>query len=311
MRLAWLKELEGLNTLSGGHPLGGDASGALSDPADSVSIPSQAGILLAAISERCRASAQQSQYPLRRASSWRLTAAPIVPDGAVRLNTLSGGHPLGGPRCGVDGRRQPVSIPSQAGILLAVRADRMTGRLPACLNTLSGGHPLGGWRHASWPRLQSLSLNTLSGGHPLGGTCHPYQASWIMCLNTLSGGHPLGGERLANVDRNTTESQYPLRWASSWRAAIGSHGRQGRIVSIPSQVGILLAASSTRGRGRVTGSLNTLSGGHPLGGHVTSRAARPAEVSIPSQRAGQNIRLVSFAAQNASPRPAARRQDGT
>jgi hypothetical protein len=29
------------------------------------------------------------------------------------------------------------------------------------------------------------------------------------------------------------------------------------------------------------------------------------------RRAGQNIRLVSFAAQNASPRPAARRQNGT
>ncbi len=85
-----------------------------------------------------------SQYPLRRASSWRGAQAFAFAE-AIGLNTLSGGHPLGGQDCT---RRHAdkiasqyplrrasswrgflattsaattfVSIPSQAGILLAV-----------------------------------------------------------------------------------------------------------------------------------------------------------------------------------------------
>ena len=145
------RRMRRLNTLSGGHPLGGEARSSCELGYRSVSIPSQAGILLAARSSAPAASGvDQSQYPLRRASSWRA----LVDKGRAQqcergLNTLSGGHPLGGRNGSAQvyhGMR--VSIPSQAGILLAVYEwSRLTGW--TCLNTLSGGHPLGGQLQAA------------------------------------------------------------------------------------------------------------------------------------------------------------------
>ncbi len=62
-----------------------------------------------------------------------------------RLNTLTGGHPLGGIKTLYPPLATPeVSIPSQAGILLAVRARQTSQVLAYGLNTLTGGHPLGG-----------------------------------------------------------------------------------------------------------------------------------------------------------------------
>ena len=65
------------------------------------------------------------------------------------------------------------------------------------------------------------------------------------------------------LDRTTppppAESQYPLRRASSWRMDPGQVEGNGKVVSIPSQAGILLAAPQHPR--------------HPLQGHV----------SIPSQ----------------------------
>ncbi len=89
----------------------------------------------------------------------------------------------------------------------------------ARLNTLSGGHPLGG-RLPLQGKTFVQRLNTLSGGHPLGGG--PDSGSHCMegCLNTLSGGHPLGGARI-NQYNNTRG-----------------------VVSIPSQVGILLVVNA-------------------------------------------------------------------
>ena len=67
----------------------------------------------------------RSQYPLRRASSWRSLDQPTNHQFKKSLNTLSGGHPLGGSRLA-------------RGLILVVS-----------LNTLSGGHPLGGTPAAS------------------------------------------------------------------------------------------------------------------------------------------------------------------
>ncbi len=90
---------------------------------DAVSIPSQVGILLVAV------------FPTQREREYRMVSIPsqvgillvgtpaATPTAgpAARLNTLSGGHPLGG----VGGLALPA--PVNHG-----------------LNTLSGGHPLGG-----------------------------------------------------------------------------------------------------------------------------------------------------------------------
>ena len=158
-----------------------------------VSIPSQAGILLAAQDGLfLDAGIKPSQYPLRRASSWRVRLPLVLWEVVV------------------------VSIPSQAGILLAADPARQRTRRVPGLNTLSGGHPLGGvW--LSKATTITTCLNTLSGGHPLGGqnmqrcvsvprVSIPSQAGILLAaavlartksrhrrLNTLSGGHPLGG----------------------------------------------------------------------------------------------------------------------
>ncbi len=71
----------------------------ITDEPPLVSIPSQVGILLVEEANYFREFIRKSQYPLRWASSWwrpiRFTGAR-----ATRLNTLSGGHPLGGRNCG-------------------------------------------------------------------------------------------------------------------------------------------------------------------------------------------------------------------
>ena len=178
-----------------------------------------------------------SQYPLRRASSWRVTASSLLAAADHRLNTLSGGHPLGG----------------------AYASTSVNRMLPG--------------------------LNTLSGGHPLGGSRSPWHVSMPF------------------------RSQYPLRRASSWRARLYLATSDATIVSIPSQAGILLAAvgidrqtcelpvvsipsqagillagDATVLAAEAGQSLNTLSGGHPLGG-MSSRSVdgRAVQVSIPSQ----------------------------
>ncbi len=92
----------GLNTLTGGHPLGGSCSSAVLDESRDVSIPSQAGILLAGL------------------------PPPPSQDGWVGLNTLTGGHPLGGEGALSVVSDLHVSIPSQAGILLAVGKQFLT-----------------------------------------------------------------------------------------------------------------------------------------------------------------------------------------
>ncbi len=104
-------------------------------------------------------------------------------------------------------------------------------------------------------------------------------------------------------------SQYPLRWASSWWYHLREEVFAKELVSIPSQVGILLVAEQRAGRGvyRVRSqyplrwasswwlfpipwivwglgwSLNTLSGGHPLGGSGDCSGCSAGRVSIPSQ----------------------------
>ena len=99
-----------------------------------VSIPSQAGILLAGeLRLGVSGIRRRSQYPLRRASSWR-SLQPAVDWRQRSLNTLSGGHPLGGRGSdrGVD-TDSDVSIPSQAGILLAV-SDAGTCEIPTTVS---------------------------------------------------------------------------------------------------------------------------------------------------------------------------------
>ena len=164
-----------------------------------VSIPSQAGILLADLAEALSVRATRgSQYPLRRASSWRGEACSQDEGEIACLNTLSGGHPLGG---SIDQMHRP-------------RLDS--------LNTLSGGHPLGGRHRAdSADMVHLVSIPSQAGILLAGGAI----LRWILSvtgLNTLSGGHPLGGQ-LANCSRSCTlPSQYPLRRASSWRRHDGS-----------------------------------------------------------------------------------------
>ena len=208
-----------------------------------VSIPSQAGILLAGGYRIVHGGEVVSQYPLRRASSWRWTYPTSASKTSPSLNTLSGGHPLGGgdqnrsrqmaktsqyPLRRASSWRLPaqpalhgrkVSIPSQAGILLAGQATvRRQGQLHR-LNTLSGGHPLGGsFAGRQWQTASDVSI--------------PSQAGILLA------GWP------SMLTHRHDVSQYPLRRASSWRA------------------GTVPIAEPAAG-------LNTLSGGHPLGGNLT------------------------------------------
>ncbi len=146
-----------------------------------------------------------------------------MPEGRAfaRLNTLTGGHPLGGyDTNGVTITNKVVSIPSQAGILLAVPSEKRRRIETSGLNTLTGGHPLGGPTQDVKVVVDD-GLNTLTGGHPLGGEPTIIQALEAKRLNTLTGGHPLGGP--------TKEDGMDALLR----------------VSIPSQAGILLAATGS------------------------------------------------------------------
>ncbi len=285
-----------LNTLSGGHPLGGSRLrialrrlGIVSIPSQvgillvvgvrlggreplGVSIPSQVGILLVGASEKKKYSVEdRSQYPLRWASSWW---------GAPLYIWFAPGK---------------VSIPSQVGILLVdfcLAMDQAAG---------------------------TTGLNTLSGGHPLGGDCHAvvYDADGILSqypLRWASSWWQSAGFTIARTDK---PSQYPLRWASSWWRARASRSSRWQMVSIPSQVGILLVVPAQQlplhehgqnpcfvsipsqvgillvvGRHGKPGTgdfrLNTLSGGHPLGG-LRGPAARPGRCSLNTLSGGHPL----------------------
>ena len=158
-----------LNTLSGGHPLGGVALGYLA------------------------MFWNESQYPLRRASSWRTSpSSGPVPTSPVSIPSQAG-ILLAGKADAIGLSSNVVSIPSQAGILLAGET-----LVPDSVPPARSQYPLR--RASSWrgrPRCSAHGakcLNTLSGGHPLGGD--GWQAAYTAAsqrLNTLSGGHPLGG----------------------------------------------------------------------------------------------------------------------
>ena len=312
MRIARDNRTAGLNTLSGGHPLGGVIDDQRSSGYHAVSIPSQAGILLAGRMQVCRSLAVKSQYPLRRASSWRAAASSSSE------------------------ARSDVSIPSQAGILLAgmdlstLQADCHVG-----LNTLSGGHPLGGSSYKSEQTVAESSQYPLRRasswrvGHrhdrvrhgsrsqyPLRrasswrtGMRAAVKASYIVSIPSQAG-ILLAGASSARPVARRQESQYPLRRASSWRRwsrrwspivtivsqyplRRASSWRTGHRfmtesllqVSIPSQAGILLAGLTWLRTVTTYDRLNTLSGGHPLGGwQLNIVNAMPVQgVSIPSQ----------------------------
>ncbi len=131
---------------------------------------------------------------------------------------------LAAERLGTPGAsKQEVSIPSQAGILLAAESClEVTSGNSRGLNTLTGGHPLGGKPEHSGNGGSTVCLNTLTGGHPLGGPQKNHRRITCHGLNTLTGGHPLGGRLIPP----------------------GSTSRS--FVSIPSQAGILLAGSIGR-----------------------------------------------------------------
>ena len=97
-----------LNTLSGGHPLGG---GSTRTDAEGL---------------------QESQYPLRRASSWRtLAIIPAIQDGRVSQYPLRRASSWRTVLVWALYRRSEVSIPSQAGILLAGEKLAMVNGLDA------------------------------------------------------------------------------------------------------------------------------------------------------------------------------------
>ncbi len=210
--------------------------------ADFVSIPSQAGILLAEPQRRSTArSPSRSQYPLRRASSWRLLPPSQERSGASCLNTLSGGHPLGGFDNPTQDWYFTVSIPSQAGILLAV--TQIVNSIPddivsipsqaGILLAAAVGYSIGKFQITSqYPLRRASSWRVAQARLPprTGRSQYPLRraSSWRSasagatirsrnCLNTLSGGHPLGGIGGKHEPEWWSWSQYPLRRASSWR----------------------------------------------------------------------------------------------
>ena len=191
-----LEITSGLNTLSGGHPLGGgDAR--------------QSDLRWTAT----------SQYPLRRASSWRADDR-VDQSGRRSLNTLSGGHPLGGVRIGTcTSATATVSIPSQAGILLAGwHSHRCTA---TCMTSQYPLRRASSWR-GSCARQERRSSRSQ---YPLRRA-----SSWRSCRQSSA--------------RSQDRSQYPLRRASSWRQRTRSRSDRCRLVSIPSQAGILLAVGN-------------------------------------------------------------------
>ncbi len=227
---SWEERWSCLNTLTGGHPLGGQL-----------------------FLWQYRADPTVSQYPHRRASSWREVLDDQRAGGEMVSIPSQAGILLAVGVCWfASGRREIVSIPSQAGILLADhQRNGDAADQSDCLNTLTGGHPLGG-RRPSDRQGRWLGLNTLTGGHPLGG----------------------GGRDQADQARGD-QSQYPHRRASSWRRRISLF----RFSNIWSQYPHRRASSwrwvLPELPTQAEPSLNTLTGGHPLGGQHQLRRRLP------------------------------------
>gem|GEM_PF-1083274 len=133
----------------------------------------------------------------------------------------------------------------------------------------------------SW-RFRRRSLNTLSGGQPLGS---PYR-SWKRSVR-LRSQYPLRWAASWQMTPRlyhgaTGSSQYPLRWAASWQKV----DRKDHSDRHRSQYPLRWAASwqNCRTTGRPSrSSLNTLSGGQPLGRYGSPMGDEEPRVSIPSQ----------------------------
>ncbi len=242
-----------------------------------VSIPSQVGILLV---DGNTTRFLDVGLSLNTLSGGHPLGGALRRDRVLRackgLNTLSGGHPLGGRPlwlCQPDGGQ--VSIPSQVGILLVVVAHNRRF-CPHCVSIPSQVGILLVDRILLYGAEYDSGLNTLSGGHPLGGLRRNIRTlRKHASLNTLSGGHPLGGD--GNVRPNADEARVSIPSQVGILLVADGDGNvrpDAHEVSIPSQVGILLVVSRwfvSSGAG--CRCLNTLSGGHPLGGHLTPAPA--------------------------------------
>ena len=203
-----------------------------------------------------------SQYPLRRASSWRDKLLVVIVIRSTSLNTLSVGHPLGGGDTAIEQtdvlksqyplsrasscrilqskarwRYLLVSIPSQSGILLAVvgrrtqNAQRVRSQYPhsRASSCREGGESMA---------AKYTGLNTLTVGHPLVGTTQTRtRHAHMLSIPSQSGSLLSAGLTL----KGDASSQYPHSRAASCRFT---------------------------GDGSVTDRLNTLTGGHPLGGRL-------------------------------------------
>gem|GEM_PF-2188690 len=141
---------------------------------------------------------------------------------------------------------QQVSIPSQVGSLLAVALVFLALAALFCLNTLSGGQPLGSL-YRSGASDGDDGLNTLSGGQPLGRTGPTKEE-----IQALASQYPLRWAASWQLPTRSTasrgrSSQYPLRWAASWQMGSAVAKNVSDRVSIPSQVGSLLAGAWNSG----------------------------------------------------------------
>ncbi len=186
--------LDGLNTLSGGHPLGG----------------------LATTEKIFNGSA--SQYPLRRASSWRIEGINTLKYfcwSQYPLRRASSWRGVGQTTHGLD---HYVSIPSQAGILLAGKLISQEDRLDFVSIPSQAGILLAAFTQKSWADVCVI-------------VSIPSQAGILLAVASA----------VLQTHRRE-KSQYPLRRASSWRTTTPRTNAIGMIVSIPSQAGILLAA---------------------------------------------------------------------
>ena len=180
-----------LNTLSGGHPLGGAPRPGRTGPAASLNTLSGGHPLGGKVRDVQYTDGKMSQYPLRRASSWRSSAS------FRGIRPSRSQYPL---RRASSWRR---------------RKDLHRRRVSS-LNTLSGGHPLGGlgfsfFQHAAeesqYPLRRASSWRV---GIPhLARKCRESQ---YPLRRASSWRDPRRSRR-----RPPHWSQYPLRRASSWR----------------------------------------------------------------------------------------------
>ncbi len=220
LRLAQRVSQDRLNTLSGGHPLGGwllDFESQYHGSLNTLSGGHPLGGLILVTLAGC---GDGSQYPLRRASSWREVDLARSAEEVVGLNTLSGGHPLGGWSLLINPMPIGVSIPSQAGILLAEPAAHDENQLDHVSIPSQAGILLAdAYRLADYlPTKSQYPLRRASSWRAIG--------TLLMLIGL--------------------KSQYPLRRASSWRSLLRVMATWGSFVSIPSQAGILLAATMLR-----------------------------------------------------------------